>query len=141
MLVELTMLTLVATSTGPGAGLALSPPYPLGAVERPSVAQPFTLAEDAASPASLWLAKSSGSSNSGSRGTRSSKGSSSSSNHGAGGYQSSGEGGYRQTGQGGYQGSGGSKPMDITPPNSPPGIRTSPPMTPPWSPQWSPPGN
>ena len=136
MLVELTMLTLAATSTGPGAGLALSPAFPFGAIECPSVAQPFTLGEDVASRASLWLVKSSGS---GSRGTRSSKGSAP--NRGAGGYQTSGEGGYRQTGQGGYQGSGGSKPMDITPPNSTGGIRTSPPMTPPWTPQWSPPGN
>ena len=136
MLAELAILTFAATSTG-AAGPTSSPAYRLGAIERPSAAQPFTLGDDPANRGPLWLAKSSGS---GSRGTRSSQGSS---NRGAGGYQQSGEGGYRQTGQGGYQGGGGRRDMNITPPNSPSpgGVRTTPPVTPPWSPQWSPPGN
>jgi hypothetical protein len=127
MLVELAMLTFVATST---AQVATSPPMTA------PIEQSSALVDETANP--VLLAASGGS---GSRGGRSS--SKGSSNRGAGGYQQSGQGGYQQTGQGGYVGGGrGSKDMDITPPNATGGgVRTSPPISPPWSPQWSPPGN
>jgi hypothetical protein len=135
MLVELAILTLATTSTGVVPAPAVSAGHPVAPVERLSAAQPLMLGADATTPGTLWLAQSR---SSGSRGTRSSK---SSSNRGAGGYQQSGQGGYQQTGQGGYGGSGGRRDMNITPPNSPGGLRTTPPTTPQWTPQWSPPGN
>jgi len=136
MLIELAMLTMATTSTGAAAGAVVAPPNAVAPIDRPSAARTFALGDDVASPGSLLLAKSSGS---GSRGTQSSK---SSSNRGAGGYQQTGQGGYRSTGEGGYQGGGqGNKPMNITPPNNPPAVRTTPPSTPIWTPPASAPGN
>ena len=132
MLIELTMLTFAATSTGATAGPVASTPI-TAPIERPSA-----LGDDSSRPGPILLAASAGS---GSRSGRST--SKNSSNRGAGGYQQTGQGGYQQTGQGGYQGGSGqgNRDMNITPPNTPPGLHTTPPASPQWSPQWSPPGN